>query len=133
MTGDHMIWMWTEACTMIERAERMHRQFFQPSLSAAPAARWEPPIDVFESDSEVRIIAALPGVDPQDIEAHLDANQVVIAGVRRLPAMARGATIHRMEIPHGRFERRIRLSEPLQLVRSELMGGCLVLRLAKQR
>jgi hypothetical protein len=49
--------MWAEACAMIERVERMHRQFFQPSLSAASEIAWEPPVDTFESDRKVRIIA----------------------------------------------------------------------------
>ena len=50
----------------------------------------------------------------------------VVAGLRRLPAAARGAAIHRLEIPHGRFERRIRLpAARLELDRSELANGCL--------
>ena len=48
--ADPRNWMWAEACAMIERAEQMHRQFFQPGSAAAPAASWEPPIDVFESE-----------------------------------------------------------------------------------
>src|SRR5882672_4097055 len=95
MTGnDPRNWMWTEACAMIERAERLHRHFFQPGFSIAPEVTWEPPVDIFESDREVRIIAALPGVDPADIEVHLDANELVIAGIHRAPAVARDAVIH---------------------------------------
>ena len=57
-----------------------------------------------------------------------------IAGVRQLPACVHGAAIHRMELPHGRFERRIRLpGERWQVDRSALVNGCLVLSLTPQR
>jgi HSP20 family molecular chaperone IbpA len=125
--------MWAEACMMIERAERLHRQFFQPSLSAIPAASWEPPVDIFETEREIWIIAALPGVEPQDLDVSLNGGELRIAGLRRQPAAVRGAAILRLEIPYGRFERRLRLSSArLELARSELASGCLVLSLTKR-
>ena len=53
--------MWAEACAMLKQAEQLHRQFFQPSREGTQAARWEPPVDVFETEGELLIIAALPG------------------------------------------------------------------------
>src|SRR5262245_49501790 len=50
MTADPRRWMWAEACAMIERAEQLHRQFFQPAFATAALASWEPPVDVFEGD-----------------------------------------------------------------------------------
>ena len=91
MTGDPRRWMWAEACAMIERAEQMHRQFFQPGSAAAPAASWEPPIDVFESEHDLLIVVALPGVDTQDIEVSSEGAVLRVAGVRRLPAAVRGS------------------------------------------
>jgi HSP20 family protein len=38
MAGDPRRWMWAEACAMIERAEQMHRQFFQPGTAALSRA-----------------------------------------------------------------------------------------------
>ncbi len=108
--------------------------FFQPGLAPAPAVNWEPPVDVFESEQELTIVAALPGVEPQDIELAVERGVLLVAGVRRMPACAHRAAIHRMEIPHGRFERRIRLpGEGWQLGRSTLVNGCLVLSIIPQR
>jgi HSP20 family molecular chaperone IbpA len=130
--GDPGTWMWAEACALIDRAERLQRQFFQPGLSAAPAASWEPPIDILETERELSIIAALPGVEPHDLELSIDEDVLSIAGRRRLPA-ARAAAIHRLEIPHGRFQRRIKLpAARLELSRSELVNGCLFLTLTKR-
>ena len=130
--ADPRNWMWAEACAMIERAEQMHRQFFQPGSAAAPAASWEPPIDVFESEHDLLIVVALPGVDTQDIEISSEGAVLRVAGVRRLPAAVRGTDIVRLEIPQGRFERRIRLPAACwELSRSSLVNGCLVINLTK--
>jgi HSP20 family molecular chaperone IbpA len=125
--------MWAEACAMIERAERLHRQFFEPHIAALQEASWEPPIDLFETEQELWIIAALPGVETQDLTLTVEGDVLAFSGRRRLPAPARGAAIHRLEIPSGRFERRLRLPFPrLKLARSELKDGCLYLVLTKQ-
>jgi HSP20 family molecular chaperone IbpA len=124
--------MWNEALAMIARAEHLHRQFFEPGISMQ-AACWEPPVDIFETDRELWIVVALPGVEHDDLDVSTDADVLRVAGQRRLPVAARTATIHRLEIPHGRFERRIRLpSARLVLGRSELANGCLVVNLTKR-
>jgi HSP20 family molecular chaperone IbpA len=125
--------MWAEACAMIERAEQLHRQFFQPALAAVSRACWEPPVDVFESERDLLIVVALPGVESQDIEISSEPGGLVVTGARRLPASAQGMEIQRVEIPHGRFERRLALpATRWQLSRSTLVNGCLLLSLTKQ-
>ena len=88
---DPRSWMWAEACAMIERADRLHREFFRPGSEAAPVANWEPPLDIFETERELWIIAALPGVELADLDVSVDGDVLFIAGQRRLPAAgARG-------------------------------------------
>ncbi len=131
--GDPRDFMWAEACAMIERAEGLHRRFFQPGLSAMQAASWEPPVDIFETERELWIIAALPGVEPHDLDVSIEGEVLRVAGLRRLPADARDAAIRRLEIPYGRFERSIRLPAlRLELIRSELRSGCLFISLTKR-
>ena len=132
--ADPRNWMWAEACAMIERAEQLHRRFFQPGLAPAAGVNWEPPVDVYESEQELTIVAALPGVEPQAIEIAVERGVLRVAGVRQLPACVQGAAIHRLEIPHGRFERRLRLPDQgWELGRSALVNGCLVLTLTQSR
>ena len=100
--ADPRSWMWAEACAMIERAEQLHRWFFQPGLAPALAVNWEPPVAVFEQ--ELTIVAALPGVDSGDIGIAIERGMLLVGGLRRMPACAHRAAIHRMEIPHGRFD-----------------------------
>jgi HSP20 family molecular chaperone IbpA len=121
-----------EACALLERADRMHRQFFEPNLSDTRAASWEPPVDIVETEQEIWIFAAVPGIVPQDLTVYVEANILIIAGRRRLPLVMRDAVVHRLEIPHGLFERRLQLaSTQLQLGQRKLVDGCLVLSLMK--
>ena len=43
-------WMWSEACDMLARAERMHRELFRPAGSQARQPAWEPPVDILETN-----------------------------------------------------------------------------------
>ena len=133
MTFDPKTKMWAEACALIDRAEQLRRQFFEPARPGAMHVRWEPPVDVFETDRDVCIIAALPGVAPEDICVEMEGNTLIIVGVRPLPKRGPHAQILRLEIPYGRFERRITLSPRLELADREVRNGCLVLTLTKLR
>jgi HSP20 family protein len=125
-------WMWSEAVDMLSRAERLHRQLFQPCAPAAPAPAWEPPVDMLETDHEVIIFAALPGVDPRKVTAVIEGGVLVVSGRRTLPPQLRTARIHRLELPQGRFERRVPLPPGhYDGVRSEAGDGCLVVTLRK--
>ena len=131
-TRDPTGWMWEEACEMLERAERMQRQFFQVRAEIRTGPTWEPPVDIVETDRELSIVVALPGVRPADMDVLIEGGMLVVRGARALPSIPDGAAIHRLEIPHGRFERRIVLQAGrLELARREVSDGCLLLHFAK--
>ena len=95
-------------------------------------ARWEPPIDILETEGQLWIIAALPGVPPEAVRVVIEGETLIVAGLRPLPSRGRNASIVRLEIPYGSFERRIALkSGRLRLAERELLHGCLVLTFAK--
>ena len=127
--------MWADACEMLARAERLHRQFFEPRRASAASRLpvWRPPADVLETEREVLILVALPGVDPNAVEAAIEDGALLVAGVRALPPELRGAAIHRMELPQGRFERRVPLppGRYSTAVRRSFAEGCLLVRLEK--
>jgi HSP20 family molecular chaperone IbpA len=125
--------MWAEACDMLARAERMHRQFFEPGRSASRLPLWQPPVDVLETGGEVLVMVALPGVDPAAVEAIIEDGALRVAGQRLLPPELRSAAIHRLELPQGRFERRIPLppGRYSAAVRHSMVNGCLLVRLDK--
>ena len=125
-------WMWSEACEALARAERMHRGFFRPAGVGAQMARWEPPVDILETEREVLVLVALPGVDLGAVEAVIDGNDLVVAGTRAYPPELARAVIHRLELPQGRFERRVRLpAGHYSAVRRAPANGCLLVKLEK--
>ncbi len=132
MDKNFPFWMWSEACEMLARAERLQQQLFNLQPTAARQASWRPPVDILETEDEVLVFIALPGVDPDKVQAVIENSDLVIAGARVLPAAFRTALIHRLELPQGRFERRVRLPEGrYQAIRWSASQGCLLIRLEK--
>ena len=125
-------WMWSEALQMLARAERLHREVFSPPQSSRRGVNWEPPTDVLETQDAVLIFVALPGVDVDEVEMVIRDGVLMIAGERVLPQELRTATIHRLELPQGRFERLIPLPPGrYEAPRSAVANGCVVIRLPK--
>jgi HSP20 family protein len=129
-------WMWSEACEMLARADRLHREFFRPAQSATrlptSVPTWEPPVDIIETGREVLVLVALPGVDPERVEAAIEGSDLVVAGTRVLPPELRTALIHRLELPQGRFARRVRLpAGRYSDVRRSVVHGCVLITLDK--
>ncbi len=136
-------WMWMEACEMLSQAERLHQQFFRPGQQAA----WEPPVDLIESGAELYLTVALPGVAPEQVKLRLDGNGFFIEAIRprgvALSSLNRTAlnspvlnssdlTIHTLEIPHGRFARRVNLPPgTYELKERFFRDGCLSLHLIR--
>jgi HSP20 family protein len=123
--------MWGEALSLLEQADRLHRQFFRVAGSES-AHSWEPPVDVVESGTQLKVHVALPGVSPDSITIMMEPGGVVVSALRAFPCRESDTHIHRIEIPYGRFERRISLPLqdpyiPIELVAKELADGVLTL------
>jgi HSP20 family molecular chaperone IbpA len=123
--------MLSEALAALVQAERMHRQVFQPPTADQPTPCWEPPVDVLETEEAVLVFVAPPGVDPEGVEAIVEDGALLIRGRRVLPPELRRAVIHRLELPQGRFERRIPLPAGRYTIRHHARNGCLVFLLEK--
>jgi HSP20 family protein len=119
--------MWADALALLAQADHQRREFFRPG-----EVGWEPPIDVLETEVELVVVVALPGVRPNEVEVVIGGSELAIVGTRRWPASLRSARVHRMELPHGRFERRLGLPPgTFEIVRHDLVDGCLTIALRK--
>src|SRR5687768_1512797 len=119
--------MWGEALSMLDRAQRLHRQFFTHA-----AVAWEPPVDIVEAGDALLVHVALPGVSPDAVTIVLDPAGISISALRAFTCRNEDGHIHRIEIPYGRFERQIGLPlgdpfTPLELVEKTLQDGILTL------
>ncbi len=124
-------WMWFEAVDRLSRAQRLHQQFFTLHHNI-DGPLWEPPVDVLETDTEVLIFFALPGVDPDSVDVAIDGGSLVVSGKRALPEELRTAFIHQLELPQGRFARKVPLPPSrYDAVRRQAINGCLLISLQK--
>jgi HSP20 family molecular chaperone IbpA len=119
------IFMWADACRRLDRADRLSRRFFEPDATKRQPS-WEPPVDMLESGAELVIEVALPGVDPAKVEVSMAPGALLLAAERPFPATAPRTVIRRLELPYGRFERRIGLpAGRYELASSAMRNGCL--------
>ena len=121
-----------EALSMLDRADRLQRQFFTHVVDA-----WEPPVDILETQTGLEVHIALPGVRPDSVTIGLDPGGVSVSALRAFPCRETGAHLHRIEIPYGRFERRIVLPledpyMPIELTERRLVDGVLTLTFRKK-
>jgi HSP20 family protein len=126
--------MWGEALSLLEQADRLHRQFCRPVATPAPA--WEPPVDIMETADALLVHVALPGVDPESVRIEREPGAITISARRPLPlepSEGQPVRVHALEIPYGRFERRIGLpTRALTLTGRKLQDGCLALTFSKK-
>jgi HSP20 family protein len=121
-------WMWDESLAALERAHRLQSQFCQLGETGSGSPNWEPPVDVFETPAQVAVMIALPGVAAEHLSIELDGAAIVVHATRGLSPQWRHGQIHRLELPYGKFERRIELPlRPLALGQRTYRDGCVLL------
>jgi len=125
-------WMWLQALELSDQAERLQRRFLRYLGPGTDGVNWEPPVDIQETEDGLILLFALPGVVPEDIEVRLERGALAVSALRPLRLAHRDAVIRRVELPHGRFVRRIALSgPPLKLAGTQYLNGCLEVRLVR--
>lgn len=124
-------WIWADAFDLLARAERLQRQFFRIGAPRESQAVWEPPVDLVESEAGLDLTIALPGVRPENLRVAFDGQALQISALRPLPVLSDGV-IHRLEIPYGRFERRVPVpAGRYSSLEQTYADGCLHLHLRK--
>ena len=74
--------------------------------------RWQPAIDVFETDEALVVRAEIPGLRGEHVKVRIDGAVLHISGVRTVPKEDGVRRLHRMEIAFGPFERSVRIQTP---------------------
>lgn len=74
-------------------------------------SQWAPRVDIKEEAERFVILADIPGVDPKDIEIHMDKGLLTIKGERSVEGGADAERYSRVERVHGSFHRRFALPD----------------------
>jgi HSP20 family protein len=124
------IWMWQRARDLFEHAERVHRNLLQRSFGQN--ASWVPPVNIVETEDSVWVVCALPGIAEDQVELRLEGSDLIISGRRPPLECCIHGEVRVLEIPFGRFERRVGLPlKPLGLSENHYEKGLVFVRLKK--
>src|SRR5690349_9470587 len=73
------------------------------------------PVDLLEQDGKLIIKAAVPGVNPEELDVQVDNGVLTIKGEHKQEETTNDAKVYRREVAYGSFSRSIRLPENLNL------------------
>lgn len=125
-------WMWAQASDLLDQAERMQRQMFHLAAPNHEWVTWQPPVNVFENEQELIVIVALPGVPQDKVEIVPAPGELLIRALCPFPFANDQKAVCRLEIPYGRFERRIAIPAVRpDTLRREFRDGYLIMQFEK--
>lgn len=119
--------------TALRRA--MDRVFdeFMPVRFRPEEAELTFPVDLYETDKEIVVKAALPGIKPQEIDISISDGALAIKGEARHEEKVEKENYYRQEIRYGTFCRVVPLPAPVRAEEAdaEYKEGVLTVRLPK--
>jgi HSP20 family molecular chaperone IbpA len=120
----------TEATTEIQKAETASAATAPERTRTGPV--YSPPVDIFENDDSITLLADMPGVRASDLEIDLRENVLTLTGRVTTPGTAKESNVLREYRP-GTFFRQFTLSETIDQPRidAQLSDGVLRLQLPK--
>ncbi|MCW8900318.1 MAG: Hsp20/alpha crystallin family protein [Gammaproteobacteria bacterium] len=100
----------------MEQLRREMGRVFEGNSSVAEGSSiatsdWTPAVDIKETDKEFLIHADIPGVDPNDIDVHMEDGMLTIKGERESETKEEKEGYKRIERQRGSFYRRFSLPD----------------------
>ncbi|EDP74469.1 Hsp20/alpha crystallin family protein, partial [Hydrogenivirga sp. 128-5-R1-1] len=123
--------------TPFAELERIRREFDRLLEDVFPAGDKEqilaPPVDVYETDSEVVVKAELPGVKKEDIDITIKENAVHLKAERKEEREEKTENVYRVERFYGTIERIVPLPTEVkpEEAKAEYKDGVLEIRIPK--
>ncbi|HEX6612248.1 MAG TPA: Hsp20/alpha crystallin family protein [Rhodanobacteraceae bacterium] len=106
---------WAAQHPLHDEFRQMLDRFFENDESADQSnvvtSQWAPRVDIREEPKRFVIEADIPGVDPKDIEVHMDKGILSIRGERKSEQTADEGNYTRVERSRGLFHRRFALPD----------------------
>lgn len=105
--------------------------FTEQSLTAA---KFVPPVNIYEDEQTINIEAEVPGIQEKDLEISLENNVLTISGERKMEQEEKKDNFHRIERSYGRFTRSFTLPPTVDTenVNAEFNNGVLKITLNKR-
>lgn len=124
-----------------ERLQQEMEEVFRALLPARPRfpsptrGAWRPPLEVYETDQSLVILAEIAGVSESDLTIIADSELVTIRGYRSDPQSGTQRRYREIGIPYGEFAADVYLPFPVDLdaVEAEYTNGLLHIELPRAR
>lgn len=102
--------------------------------SSVATSDWVPAVDIKEEKDRFVIIADIPGVDPKDIEVHMENGMLTIKGEKETEKKEEREGYKRVERSYGSFYRRFSLPDTAdaEKITAKSNNGVLEVRIGKQ-
>lgn len=131
---------WQGLNRLHDELDRMFRGYMTPANSDAgnettsSTSDWTPAVDVKEEENRFLIHADIPGVDPKDIEVHMDNGVLTIKGERNSETKDEKNGYKRVERMYGSFYRRFTLPDTAdaEQIKAECRNGVLEIAIPKK-
>jgi HSP20 family protein len=117
---------------MRRQMERLFETYGDRPIARAGAGVF-PAVNITEDADAYYVSAELPGVNSADLDLSVTANQLTLAGERKISEEAADARYHRREREAGRFSRAIALPGDIDPdnVKAGMVDGVLTVTIAK--
>jgi len=93
------------------------RIFGETSLSKIGFGKWQPLVDISETDTDVIVKAELPGIDAKDVDVSITGDRLTIKGEKQQEKEEKEENRYRSERFYGTYERVIDL--PARIVENK--------------
>jgi len=126
-----------EPWSLLDQMRReMERAMDTPTAEGSSVATsdWVPAVDIKEDKEAFLIVADIPGVDPKDIEVHMENGVLSIKGEKESEKKEEREGYKRVERSYGSFYRRFSLPDTAdpEKISANSNNGVLEVRIAKQ-
>lgn len=131
---------WEPFKDLLSLQDRMNR-LFEESLARGTAkeadeqpSQWSPSVDILETESEIVLLAEVPGVDLENIELQIRDNVLTLRGERTFENTLKKEHYFRIERAYGNFSRSFTLPSSIhqEQVQARLRDGVLEVRMPKR-
>lgn len=122
-----------EMITLREAMDRLFNDAFTPSVGAS-AGGWQiPAVDLYQTDDEVVVKAALPGLKADDVQIAITGDMLSLKGEFKQEDEVKEKAYHLREQRYGSFERTFTLPTAVvaDKARAEFENGILTITLPK--
>ncbi len=119
---------------------QLQRELINPELAKlnddenVATANWAPSVDISENDAEFKLVADIPGVNPDNIDISMEKGVLTIKGERNTETVEEKENFRRVERQSGTFYRRFTLpdSADADKIAAKSEHGVLTITIPKQ-